>query len=271
MTSNLQTARDRRPTRLPFRPKQTLGQNFLRDANIARKIARSLTPPPGSPILEIGPGLGALTIPLLETWPDHQVIAVDIDQRCIEFLRDRCEGIDNLTILHQDFLELDARSLGDTPITVVGNLPYHITSPVLMQLFEHRDVYHEATIMIQREVADRIVAPPGNRSRGILSVYAQYYSRVSRLFTVAPPAFIPPPDVASAVLSVTLQHGNLSPVDDDWFRQVVRTAFQQRRKQLTNSLKALTGNRDIDGLQRRPEALTVDEFLTLATQLSVAE
>jgi 16S rRNA (adenine1518-N6/adenine1519-N6)-dimethyltransferase len=259
------TAADGRPIGLPFRPKQTLGQNFLRDANIARKIVRAL-PPGDGPIFEIGAGLGALTAPMLATYPDRRLVAVEIDDRCVEFLTARFAGAPNLTILHGDVLDVPVQPYAEAgALTVVGNLPYHVTSPVLFRLFELRRLVGTAILMVQREVADRMTAAPGGRDRGVLSVFTQYHAAVRRLFTVAPPAFVPRPAVESAVVRLDFKQG-AAPVDG-CFQRVVKTAFQQRRKKLSNSLKPLLGGRTLPGLDRRPETLSVEEFLELAEQL----
>ncbi len=256
-------------------PKKSLGQNFLRDPNTIRKIAGSVSAPEGAPVVEIGPGTGAMTAVLLETYP--KLVALEVDERAIAHLRETLPGLD---VRHADVLEADwpalARELGG-PLYVVGNLPYYITSPILFGLVDSRAVLREAVVMMQREVAERLVALPRTKAYGILSVVFQRYAEVKLLFNVPPTVFFPRPDVTSAVVRLRFKTDTAPPGEaEDHFRTVVRAAFNQRRKTLHNALSAWTRAQGLalpeDWAKRRAETLTPDEFFALSEYLrEVAE
>jgi len=261
---------------LAVRPKRSLGQNFLVDDNIARKIVASLHLQKDDVLLEIGPGHGALTKYLAQSV--RHLIAVEIDGRVVDTLR-TTYGSSSATILHQDFLETDIHSFARkfrTRIRVVGNIPYQLTSPILFKIFdEHRSVC-DVTMMVQREVARRIVAKPGTRNCGILSVMSQFYGTPKVLFTVSSNCFYPKPNVTSTVLQMKLFQKPQSPVDVELLRTVVRTAFGKRRKTLRNSLKFLPFDKDIVAkvfpgitipLNRRAEELTIDHWINLTNEI----
>ena len=260
------------------RPKQSLGQNFLVDENIVRNIVRDLHPRPDDVLLEIGAGTGALTAHLVDRV--RHLVVVEIDGRVIEDLRRRFAS-PTVTILHEDFLETDLKRLHTEfghPLRIVGNLPYHLTSPILFRIFDSARWLTDATLMVQREVAHRIVADPGNKDYGILSVMTRFFGSARLLFDVSPNCFYPRPDVTSTLVHVHLGANRAAhpPVDEQRFATVVRTTFGKRRKTLRNSLRYLpfdeeTVNVLLDGirlpLDGRPEQLTVGAFVELAREI----
>jgi 16S rRNA (adenine1518-N6/adenine1519-N6)-dimethyltransferase len=252
-----------------FRPSRRLGQNFLIDENIARKIIRCFTPKPGDVVLEIGPGFGVLTKYLLPV--GCRVIAVEIDARLVAELERQFGEAENLTIIHGDFRKLPLQDYGshERPLRVLGNIPYHITSPVIFKVLENRSLVSDMMIMIQREVAQRIVGRPRTKDYGILSVLCQAYSRPKIEFVVSKNVFSPKPEVDSAVVHIDFRV-NTQIEDDHTFFEVVKTAFSKRRKILRNTLKSLPvdlGSLGID-LERRAEELTVEEFIALANTVA---
>lgn len=256
-------------------PKKSLGQHFLTDGNIIRKIAGAVNRLPNGRIIEIGPGTGAVTRELIQLHPDLEVI--EIDPRAIEVLKREFPA---LKIHHQDVLNTQWDGFSseyEGNISVVGNLPYYITSPILFSVLDRRELFHEAIFMMQKEVADRLVAPPGSKTYGILSVQTQLLCRPEYLFTVSKHVFNPKPNVESAV--VKLHFDTPAPACDlRNLKTVVRTAFNQRRKTLSNALKPLIKEqipdddqreifiRDFE-LSRRAEVLTPQEFVGLTRAL----
>ena len=261
----------------PFRPKQSLGQHFLRDPNTARKIAGALQAEPGDAVVEIGPGDGALTEVLLEKHPG--LLALELDQRAVRALRERFpeEQHPALDVREADATEADWSALAEEqggPLHVIGNLPYNVTSPILFALLDARADLAEAVLMMQKEVAERLTAAPRTKGYGIPSVLTQLWCTPDVCFDVSPHVFSPQPRVNSAVVRLDFQKEQdaAQRVDDEWLRRVVRTAFGKRRKMLRNSLRAWTKDRDIpfprDGWdRRRPEALTPEQFAELARHL----
>lgn len=253
-------------------PKKHLGQNFLRDPNTARKIVAALGAGDGDAVVEIGPGTGALTGLLHERFPG--MVAIEVDARAVRWLEAQHTGLD---VRRGDVLATDWSALGRQmggPLYVIGNLPYNITSPILFSLLDAHDAIAEAVVMMQREVAERIVAAPGNKAYGILSVVLQHHTEAALLFRVSPHVFFPKPAVQSAVLRLVFRKADhlFGTVTPDFFRQVVRTAFNQRRKTLRNSLRALCAVRGVTLPERwaalRPEALHPQDFLDLAHDLA---
>ncbi len=247
-----------------------LGQHFLVDDNIARKIAATLGEATDDVVVEIGAGEGALTRHLIER--AGTVYALELDDRSIARLREVFG--DRLRIIHGDALKVDLSAIASEHgrrIRIVGNIPYRITSPLLFHLFDHARAVRDAVIMMQREVADRLVAVPRTKAYGVLSVATQFHCAVQRLFTVPPSCFLPPPKVHSAVVRFTFPEVATHAVAPQQFQRVVRAAFGKRRKTLANALKDLIGDGPslaalaarID-LTRRAEELTVAEFVTLA-------
>lgn len=218
-----------------LRPKKSLGQHFLHDQGVIHKIADAVSVAEGGRVVEIGPGTGALTGELVRRF--DRLTAIEIDRRVIADLR---EQYPNLDLIQQDILKVDWDSLLNKgePVAVVGNLPYYITSQILFSLLEQRSRLECAVLMMQKEVAARLVSSPGTKEYGILSVQTQLMSRPELLFDVAPGAFNPPPRVTSSVVRLHFDRPSLA-CRDNSLKQVVRTAFQQRRKKLSNSLAPL--------------------------------
>lgn len=272
-------------------PKKSLGQHFLIDGNIIRKIVGSLTPKEGDTVIEIGPGTGALTASLHKLHPD--MLAVEVDQRSIELLK---KDIPGLNILHQDVLDVEWGKVGEQraesreqkseisdresenrelktegrKLSVIGNLPYYITSPILFHVLDHREYFREAVFMMQKEVAERLVAKPRTKDYGILSVQTQLLCRVELLFLVPPTVFVPPPKVDSAVVKLHFD-GPPPDVELSYMKKVVRMAFNQRRKKLSNAIKELLTEenrpRVAHWLDKRAEELTPGEFVDLCRLL----
>lgn len=252
---------------MSLRPKKSLGQHFLRDHNILRKIALSAGIRPGERVLEIGPGEGALTEYLLSVCED--VLAIEVDARAVELLQVK---FPDLNVMHADFLSLSLPELlrPDGQNVIIGNIPYNITSPILFKVMDAGPVYRRSVFLMQQEVAQRLVANPGTKAYGILSVQAQLLGEVEYLFDVSRHVFYPKPNVESGVISFTPHTAPLE-VPLDQLKTVVRTAFNQRRKKLSNSLKALITEHKPDGvrfnLDLRPDQLHPKEFITLTQAL----
>jgi len=256
-----------------LRPKKSLGQNFLRDHNIARNIIAAFGPQPDDLVLEIGPGEGILTS--LLAGRVRKLVAMDIDRRVIERLGGAYPGA-AVEIVHQDILTADfahlARSAGG-PVRVIGNIPYNITTPILFHLLDNREGVRDALIMMQREVARRLVAGPGTKEYGIPSVFFRVLSDVKIVFDVSADAFFPRPKVTSSLVHlIPLPSPRYAVEDEPFFRRMVRFVFGQRRKILRNSLRAFLDTEgaslpDIDGLGQRPEQLAADELVALANRL----
>lgn len=260
-----------------IRPKQSLGQNFLIDENIVRKTIKSLNPLPEDCFLEIGPGRGALTrflVPLVSS-----VVLIEIDSRIIDELR-AAYTRPGVIVQHEDILHTDFsfwRKHFRQPIRVVGNIPYHLTSPILFRVFEHAADIRDCTIMVQREVARRMVGQPSTKEYGILSIFCRFYGATRLLFDVSPQCFSPVPKVTSSMVHVELHPPPLEGAERELFRTIVRTTFGKRRKTLRNSLLYLPFNVDAVTsavktvsfpLDKRPEELTLDDFLDLTERMA---
>jgi 16S rRNA (adenine1518-N6/adenine1519-N6)-dimethyltransferase len=265
-----------------FRPKKSLGQHFLKDKEIVREIVYRSRFDPADRVLEIGPGLGALT--LLLAREVHHVIAVERDSHLIDMLNKRlsAEKIENVLLINEDILKLDFNripSLRERKVRVIGNLPYNISSPILEKLVENRHMLNRAVLMLQSELAGRLIANPGTKAFGAMTVFVQYHAHVSPLIHVPKEAFHPRPKVDSMVLEMDFQRPYPERTEDEVkFRRVVRGAFAQRRKTLLNSLKnslasysreeilAALERSDIDP-RRRAETLTIGDFLRVTSAL----
>lgn len=248
-----------------IRPVKRLGQNFLRDPNTARRIVAALDVPQDSPVVEVGPGTGALTGMLAGRF--GRFAALEVDERAVQHLRQTLPGVD---IRHGDVLKADWRALADElgcPLHVVSNLPYYITSEILFGLVDARAAIGKAVVMMQREVARRIVAVPRTKEYGILSVVLQRTCVPTLLFDVSPNVFYPKPDVTSSVLRLDFAEGPGDGDDPAWFRTVVRTAFNQRRKTLRNSLGRLGAEVPERWRECRAEELSPADFVDLAAYL----
>lgn len=247
-------------------PKKSLGQHFLKDKGIAERIALTLSGEGYDSVLEIGPGTGILTKYLRErNFNDLRVI--EIDNESVDFLNENFPG---LRIIHGDFLSLDLGKEFPGSLAIIGNFPYNISSQIFFRILEYRNKVPEVSGMLQREVAERICAPPGSKTYGILSVFLQAFYSAEYLFTVSADVFYPPPKVKSGV--IRLRRNNVVNLDCDerLFFRVVKAAFNQRRKTLRNSIKSafrLTSE-DNRFFGLRAEQLSVDEFVELTDWIS---
>lgn len=250
--------------------RKKLGQHFLLDLNLTAKIARAAGPLEAATIIEVGPGPGGLTRALLIEGAER-VIAIERDARCIAALtplQDAAHG--RLEVLPEDALKVDIAALGDAPRKIVANLPYNVGTPLLIGWLTQADRFESMTLMFQREVADRIAAQPGDAAYGRLSVIANWRCRTRKLFNVPARAFTPPPNVESAVVSLTPYPSLPYPADQHALETVTAAAFGQRRKMLRGALKSLP----VDPLSlleaaeieptRRAETLDIAEFAALA-------
>jgi 16S rRNA (adenine1518-N6/adenine1519-N6)-dimethyltransferase len=252
-----------------IRPKKHLGQHFLKDDNIAGKIVASLQSS-AIPVLEIGPGMGVLTKFLLEI-ENRECYFMDTDLESIAYLNETFPGHSE-RFIHADFLKYNLSPLFDGNFTIIGNFPYNISSQILFKVLEHRQQVSQVVGMIQKEVAERLAAGPGSKTYGILSVLLQAFYKIEYLFTVNESVFIPPPRVKSAVIRLTRNETEKLDCDEALFFKVVKTAFNQRRKTLRNSLKGFYIDYERFDLQhlagKRAEQLGVAEFVQL-TQVAV--
>lgn len=267
-----------------FRFQKKYGQNFLVDSHVLERIVAAADITKEDCVLEIGPGIGTMTQYLAES--AREVIAVEIDKNLIPVLEDTLSAYDNVTILQEDILKLDICRIveeknGEKPIKVVANLPYYITTPIVMGLFESHVPLESITIMVQKEVADRMQVGPGTKDYGALSLAVQYYARPEIVMQVSPSCFIPKPNVGSSVIRLTRHREPSVQVKDETFMfSIIRAAFNQRRKTLLNSL-ANAGNLQISkeraakALEKlelspsiRGEALTLKQFAALSDFLS---
>jgi 16S rRNA (adenine1518-N6/adenine1519-N6)-dimethyltransferase len=246
------------------RPKKSIGQHFLKDFGIAQRIAETLTAYRGFPVLEVGPGTGALTRFLLNEGYDLSV--VEIDEESIKYLEHNYPQL-NGRIHVEDFLQMDLNSLHDTRFSIIGNYPYYISSQIFFKVLDYRDKVICCPGMIQKEVAERLAATPGSRNFSILSALIQPWYDVEYLFTVSEKVFEPPPKVKSAVIRMTRNNRTDLGCDEALYKQVVKTSFNQRRKTLRNSMKPLLGKDCPDFklpvFDKRPEQLTIEQFIDL--------
>ncbi|MGE0081442.1 MAG: 16S rRNA (adenine(1518)-N(6)/adenine(1519)-N(6))-dimethyltransferase RsmA [Thiohalomonadaceae bacterium] len=249
--------------------RKRFGQNFLRDHTVIDRIVRAVNPRPGERVVEIGPGLGALTGPLLQALGRLDV--VELDRDLIPHLQEKFAGAGELRIHQADALRFDFRTLAGPgePLRVVGNLPYNISTPLIFHLIEQADVIRDMHFMLQKEVVDRLAAAPDTADYGRLSVMVQYYCKVERLFMVPPGAFHPVPKVDSAVVRlVPYREAPVQVNDQERFARLVAQAFSQRRKTLRNTLRGWVAAETMAALDidpgRRAETLTLAEFAALA-------
>ena len=263
-----------------FAFQKKFGQNFLIDSNVVEKIVREAGVTGDDFVLEIGPGIGTMTQILCEN--AREVVAVEIDKNLIPILNDTLSGYDNVRVLNEDILKVDIKSLArekndNRPIKVVANLPYYITTPIIMGLFESGVPIDSITIMVQKEVADRMQVGPGTKDYGALSLAVQYYAKPQIILTVPASCFMPRPNVDSAVIKLTRHEKAPVDVEDEKLMfAIIRASFNQRRKTLANGLnnsseihlpkeviaqaiEELCGNPSMRG-----EALTLEPFATLS-------
>ena len=254
------------------RPKKNLGQHFLTDLDIARRIADTVDACPDLPVLEIGPGMGVLTQFLVKK--PREVKAVEIDSESVAYLHDNYPQLDG-KILGDDFLRMDLRTVFEgRPFVLTGNYPYDISSQIFFKMLDNKDLIPCCTGMIQKEVAERIAASPGNKTYGILSVLIQAWYSVEYLFTVHEHVFNPPPKVKSAVIRMTRNETKELGCNEQLFKQIVKTTFNQRRKTLRNSISSILdkGNPlSADPIfNKRPEQLSVQDFIDLTNRVEQA-
>lgn len=253
---------------MSVRAKKHLGQHFLKDENIARKIVASLTRNGYSRVLEIGPGMGVLTKYLLEE-EELETFVVDIDTESIAYLKEHYPAL-NDRIISGDFLQMDLGKYFTDSFAVIGNFPYNISSQILFKILEHRDQVPESVGMFQKEVAERVAAPHGNKTYGILSVLIQAFYDIEYLFTVSESVFNPPPKVKSAVIRLRRNSTQKLDCDEAHFIRVVKAGFNQRRKTLRNALRTFPVKPEFAGhifFTKRAEQLSVKEFVMLTNMV----
>ena len=243
------------------RAKKFLGQHFLKDLSIAQRIAETID---SGPTIEIGPGMGVLTQYLLKN-PNIQLTAIEIDRESVVYLK---EWYPELHLIEGDFLKLDLNIIyPEGEFKVIGNYPYNISSQIFFKVLDYKDRIPVCSGMIQKEVAERLASKPGKKAYGILSVLLQAYYDIEYLFTVDEHVFNPPPKVKSAVIRMTRNKRRQLDCDEELFKTVVKTAFNQRRKQMRNSLQQLVGKGnpilEENIFTLRPEQLSVEQFVEL--------
>ena len=252
-------------------PRKRFGQNFLHDARVIQRIVSAIAPKENEPVLEIGPGQGALTQALLVYQP--QLTAVELDRDLVTLLQEKFAAEINFSLCAGDALKFDLTSLSPAPhsLRVVGNLPYNISTPLLFHLLQQREWIRDMHFMLQKEVVQRLAAEPGGKDYGRLSVMAQYYCHVSHLFDVPPGSFFPPPKVMSAIVRLQPRTPATLAKDEQLLSTLVNTAFQQRRKTLRNTLKTIASEAQILAANIKPDAraetLSVSDFVHLANIL----
>lgn len=251
------------------KPKKFLGQHFLKDLQVAERIADTVNNYPNIPIIEVGPGMGVLSQFLIEKRFDLTVI--ELDRESVAYLKENFPTLEN-KIIEGDFLKLDLDSLFDGEVAVIGNYPYNISSQILFRVLDFKDKVVCCSGMFQKEVAERVAAQPGSKTYGIISVLLQAWYDIEYLFTVSETVFNPPPKVKSGVIRMIRNKRETLNCDEKLFKTVVKTAFQQRRKMLRVSLRSILGKDcqayEIPIFTKRPEQLSVQEFEELTTIVS---
>lgn len=264
--------------------KKSLGQNFIIDTNILRNIVQTASVDKNTTVIEVGPGIGALTEQIAKE--AKEVFAFEIDDRLLSVLDDTLSPYDNVTVFHQDILEVDFEQfktdyLSDTSrLVVIANLPYYITTPIIMHLIESSLPVEEMVLMMQKEVASRLEAKPSTKAYGSLSIAIQYYMEVEVAFTVPRTVFMPQPNVDSAIIRLrTLENPPVMVKDENLFFKIVRASFVQRRKTIWNNLRKSFNDKSKEEIlrnafekaeinpSRRGESLTIEEFGRLADAL----
>ena len=255
------------------RPKKNLGQHFLTDLSIAKRIADTVDACPDLPVLEVGPGMGVLTQYLLEK--PRPLKVVEIDKESVTYLKGTLLANSSSTIIEDDFLRMDLRTLFDGgQFVLTGNYPYDISSQIFFKMIDNRDLIPCCTGMIQHEVALRMASQPGTKAYGILSVLIQAWYDVECLFTVEPNVFNPPPKVQSAVIRMTRNNVQQLGCDEQLFKRVVKTVFNQRRKMLRVSLRQILSAEQLSAvcehpfMTKRPEQLSIAQFVELTNLVS---
>jgi 16S rRNA (adenine1518-N6/adenine1519-N6)-dimethyltransferase len=247
-----------------IRPKKALGQHFLKDWNVAENTADTLSSFPELPVLEVGPGTGMLTQFLLKG--KRNLTVVELDPKSVDYLQTHYPEL-NGRIIQEDFLKLDLNHLFSGSFCVIGNYPYNISSQIFFKVLDYKDKIPCCSGMLQKEVAERLAAKPGKKAYGIITVLLNVWYDIEYLFTVESEVFDPPPKVRSAVIRMTRNSRNELGCEETLFKTIVKTAFNQRRKTMRNSLKSLFG-KDNEIFQnpvfdKRPEQLPVEAFIEL--------
>ncbi|MDR1437247.1 MAG: 16S rRNA (adenine(1518)-N(6)/adenine(1519)-N(6))-dimethyltransferase RsmA [Candidatus Symbiothrix sp.] len=254
-----------------IRPKKALGQHFLKDWSIAGKIAGTLSVCPDLPVLEVGPGTGVLTQFLLKE--NRNLTLVELDPESVAYLQEHFPDLQG-RIFREDFLKSDLNRFFPGSFCVTGNYPYNISTQIFFKILDYKDKIPCCSGMLQKEVAERLSAQPGKKAYGIITVLLSAWYDIEYLFTVEPEVFDPPPKVRSAVIRMTRNARTELKCDEALFKTVVKTAFNQRRKTMRNSLKSLLGkeNKILQNpvFDKRPEQLPVDAFIEL-TQMIAAQ
>jgi dimethyladenosine transferase len=250
------------------RPKKSLGQHFLKDLDIAERIAATVNDFSQFPVLEVGPGTGVLTHFLLKN--DIDLTVVELDRESIPYLKAHFPRLSG-KIIEADFLRLDLGQLFPDRFCVIGNYPYNISSQIFFKVLDYKDRIPCCSGMIQKEVAERIASGPGKKAYGIISVLLQAWYDIEYLFTVDEHVFDPPPKVKSAVIRLVRNKREKLDCNEALFKKVVKTAFNQRRKTMRNSLKSLLGKEcelfRLPVFDKRPEQLSVEEFIDLTNKI----
>lgn len=246
------------------KPKKHLGQHFLTDESISERIV-NLVSEPNKPIVEIGPGKGVLTKFLIDK---YKLLAVDVDKESIEFLKKKYPAYSD-RFIYDDFLKLNPAKLFNDKFAVIGNFPYNISSQIFFKILNFKDNIDEVVCMIQKEVAERIVSSDNSKKYGILSVLLQTFYDIELCFNVKPGAFFPPPKVNSAVIKLVRNKRRELPVPENMYFIIVKQSFNKRRKVLSNSLKSILLNLEIESnlLTKRPEQLSVNQFIELSEKI----
>lgn len=246
------------------KPKKALGQHFLKDMQVAQRIAGTVSDYMDLPVLEVGPGMGVLTRFLLDS--GHDLSVVEIDAESVAYLQEHFPEL-NGKIIEGDFLQLDLDQFFSSRFCVIGNYPYNISTQIFFKILEYKDQIPCCSGMLQKEVAERLASPPGSKAYGILSVLLQAWYDVEYLFTVSETVFDPPPKVKSGVIRVTRNQRTSLGCDEQLFKTVVKTTFNQRRKTLRNSIKPILGKEcpdyNLPLFNKRPEQLSVEQFVEL--------
>lgn len=253
-------------------PRKRFGQHFLHDKNIIQRLVDAINPQPGQHFVEIGPGQGALTVPILKCI--HELDAVELDRDLIPALKLRCKDLGTLNVYEADALEFDFQQLvrNDQAIRLIGNLPYNISTPLIFHLLKFAPHIADMHFMLQKEVVDRLAAKVGDEAYGRLGIMVQYHCEVTALFDVAPGAFYPPPQVDSSIVKL-VPHQTTPNHAKDYihFMNLVKQAFSMRRKTLRNSLKTMLNDEDWKHLDvdphLRPEQLSMEQYVTMSNAL----
>lgn len=257
---------------IAVKAKKNLGQHFLKDESIARNIVESLQATGLSKVLEIGPGMGVLTKYLLQN-PAFETAVVEIDRESVDYLKQHFPELKD-RIISADFLRMNLNAYFQEPFAIIGNFPYNISSQIFFKVLEYRNQVPEVVGMLQKEVAERLAAPPGSKTYGILSVFLQAYYNIEYLFTVNEDVFSPPPKVKSGVIRLTRNSTLQLNCDEKLFTSIVKMAFNQRRKTMRNSLSSMIRTPELKNMpifDKRPEQMGVADFEMIVRMIAEQE